>query len=101
VIKIKEKRIKKKKEEQAPTIDGEKVVTNLSNGDGAEDMVESKKVESKKEELQKTNVGGAEEKIELKKEEPKRAKRATSNVFASLNPSQIQEYKEVCMQKSE
>jgi len=76
-------------------------MAKLTNGDGAEEKVESKKVESKKEEPQKTNGGGVEEKIELKKEEPKRAKRTTSNVFASLNPSQIQESKEVYMQMSE
>lgn len=39
-------------------------------------------------------AAGDDEKKEEKKEEPKRAQRATSNVFALFNQSQIQEFKE-------
>jgi Ca2+-binding EF-hand superfamily protein len=52
----------------------------------------SKKKDKKTEEEEPKEEGGAAE--EAPKEEPKRAQRATSNVFALFNQSQIQEFKE-------
>ncbi len=62
----------------------------------------------KKEKKSKKKEKKTEEEAEAPKEEtsggddgePKRAQRATSNVFALFNQSQIQEFKEVCISRN-
>jgi myosin regulatory light chain 12 len=57
-------------------------------------MGEDKKKKEKKSKKEKEDAPAEEEKKDEGGEEPKRAQRATSNVFALFNQSQIQEFKE-------
>jgi len=72
----------------------------MSSSKTKEKKTTSKKKDKKEEEAPAADEAPApaaaaeEEKKEEKKEEPKRAQRATSNVFALFNQSQIQEFKE-------
>jgi len=72
----------------------------MSSSKTKEKKTTSKKKDKKEEDAPPADEATApaaaaeEEKKEEKKEEPKRAQRATSNVFALFNQSQIQEFKE-------